>query len=587
MSIEVGSLHIELGSRIKSALNGLSKMDFAFQKTQQKFLKVENKINQGIDSLISNTSKIGDFAFKVKDNLQQISDAGIDVKATPALKAMGQLATGTISVADNIQSATSLFAVFKDGASAALLRVAKLVPRIGLKLTALSGPIGVVVGALAALGIAVVKNFDLFIKGLTKTINFFREVYNSSIQFRVAVESIRFAFQTVFETVKFFFKFVKAGFSTIGKTIKNIVTGDFSEIGNTLTKGFIEAKQAGIDFAKTIDANFNRAGLNVLTFNRLEPLTEEQVKKGLVDPAQKVLDFFNFKFPAGVVLKEDELDKTVQQAREKIEGVDKLDFKFGTSSFRSFQEGNSILENTRKKLKEVANNYKFLNDQQRITSEQTRVVQNALISLAQSGLDKNSTAVKILQGELIALNGTLGTTKTTATTVTEQMQFLQNGVVNVIGGIASSLEQGASSFVEFGRLVVQTARKAITALIKLAVVRAIGDSFAKLGVLALPLAAGIGSAAAGIFNTALNTIRPPELASGGLAYGDTFARIGEYANAHINPEVVQPVDKLKKMISDTTGNVNVYVSGTIKGSNIDILKNRVDYRNNRIRTGNV
>lgn len=40
----------------------------------------------------------------------------------------------------------------------------------------------------------------------------------------------------------------------------------------------------------------------------------------------------------------------------------------------------------------------------------------------------------------------------------------------------------------------------------------------------------------------------PLLAQGGIAYGDTLARVGEYANAKSNPEVIAPLDKLQSII---------------------------------------
>ena len=42
----------------------------------------------------------------------------------------------------------------------------------------------------------------------------------------------------------------------------------------------------------------------------------------------------------------------------------------------------------------------------------------------------------------------------------------------------------------------------------------------------------------------------PKLASGGIAYGETMAMVGEYANARSNPEVIAPLDKLQGMINN-------------------------------------
>lgn len=50
-----------------------------------------------------------------------------------------------------------------------------------------------------------------------------------------------------------------------------------------------------------------------------------------------------------------------------------------------------------------------------------------------------------------------------------------------------------------------------------------------------------------------NLGRVPALASGGIAYGETMAVVGEYANARSNPEVVAPLDKLQELMSTTSG----------------------------------
>lgn len=50
-----------------------------------------------------------------------------------------------------------------------------------------------------------------------------------------------------------------------------------------------------------------------------------------------------------------------------------------------------------------------------------------------------------------------------------------------------------------------------------------------------------------------NLGRVPTLASGGIAYGETMAVVGEYANARSNPEVVAPLDKLEELIGGTSG----------------------------------
>ena len=55
----------------------------------------------------------------------------------------------------------------------------------------------------------------------------------------------------------------------------------------------------------------------------------------------------------------------------------------------------------------------------------------------------------------------------------------------------------------------------------------------------------------------------PKLANGGIAYGNTIANVGEYANARSNPEVIAPLDKLQSMIGSGSTNISVYVDNDL------------------------
>ena len=63
----------------------------------------------------------------------------------------------------------------------------------------------------------------------------------------------------------------------------------------------------------------------------------------------------------------------------------------------------------------------------------------------------------------------------------------------------------------------------------------------------------------------------PHFASGGVVYGPTLGVMGEYAGAGSNPEVVAPLDRLRGLISDSTGAGDVTprnVTFTIEGSRL-------------------
>ncbi|WP_159521749.1 coiled-coil domain-containing protein [Sunxiuqinia indica] len=78
----------------------------------------------------------------------------------------------------------------------------------------------------------------------------------------------------------------------------------------------------------------------------------------------------------------------------------------------------------------------------------------------------------------------------------------------------------------------------------------------------IALAATVGSIIAAL------ATKPPALASGGIAYGDTIARVGEYSNARANPEVIAPLDKLKSMLPSNSGGTTFQVNNTFDGEKI-------------------
>src|SRR5690606_21402550 len=74
----------------------------------------------------------------------------------------------------------------------------------------------------------------------------------------------------------------------------------------------------------------------------------------------------------------------------------------------------------------------------------------------------------------------------------------------------------------------------------------------------------------------------PKFADGGLAYGPTLGMFGEYAGARNNPEVIAPLDKLRKLIQPSSGNVEVSLGSVIRGTDLQIVIERVVDRKLRL-----
>ena len=134
-----------------------------------------------------------------------------------------------------------------------------------------------------------------------------------------------------------------------------------------------------------------------------------------------------------------------------------------------------------------------------------------------------------------------------------------------------------TSFRDIGNAALNSARQ----VIKAAIGQAIASQIAKiLATLPFPfnvaVAAGAGTAVGALFDKAI-----PAFAEGGMVTGATIGLIGEGPGTSMsNPEVIAPLDKLKSMIGQGNGSVEVF--GGISGSDILISSDRA--RKNRDRT---
>ncbi len=143
-----------------------------------------------------------------------------------------------------------------------------------------------------------------------------------------------------------------------------------------------------------------------------------------------------------------------------------------------------------------------------------------------------------------------------------------------------TLMQGASSFEDYGKVVKNTIRDIIGALIAEGVATAVTKALSSIppfpgSVFLIPALAG---AAAGLARTALNSLIP-SFADGGIISGPTVGLMGEYAGANTNPEVVAPLDKLKSMMGGGVQQVEVF--GRISGNDIWLTNSKTGINRNR------
>ncbi len=77
----------------------------------------------------------------------------------------------------------------------------------------------------------------------------------------------------------------------------------------------------------------------------------------------------------------------------------------------------------------------------------------------------------------------------------------------------------------------------------------------------------------------------PKFANGGLVYGNSIVNVGEYAGASSNPEVIAPLNKLKKLIKPEEGNAALAgnVTFEIEGRKLVGVLSNYNKQQNRIK----
>lgn len=137
---------------------------------------------------------------------------------------------------------------------------------------------------------------------------------------------------------------------------------------------------------------------------------------------------------------------------------------------------------------------------------------------------------------------------------------LDNILAAIVQSVAGFLKQVGTLLIEFAVLSIQFK----TALSKL-----LSNPWVALGVGAAMIAAA-GVMTSLIQKKAQSSI--PKLAKGGLAYGPTYAMVGDNPNAQVDPEVIAPLSKLQGMMTrGATSNISLALSGQLIAKGRDLV----------------
>ncbi|QLE02880.1 phage tail length tape measure family protein [Galbibacter sp. BG1] len=465
---------------------------------------------------------------------------------------------------------TKKFIVILGGVAAAigpLLALAgTILPAIGTGFALLTGPIGLIVAGLTAVGVIIYKNWAPIKQTLIEIANYFIDLYNESTAFRIGVEYIITSFKNVLEVGKYVFgilqevitavwKNIVDGFKNLGKIIKAVLTGDVKSIPGLISGAFKTGLDNGFKaiqgiqdrfkpFKEAVTGNVEEGINNALRGKKYELLADnvetdgvqskvaESVKKGIQDGVKQGL--------GGV-------------GRGKVSTIGP-EFNF---------------DDTGDVVQDIIDRNKFKN-LDKIVSPVTEIVakipeENEIL---RAGLKETETILLDFSGQLQGLAmGVADTFGEFLGNIVSGQQGFADLFGNIMGLVSDFLKNLGRSLIEAG-----TAAIAFTKLIS--------NPFAAIGA-GVALVA-LSKIVENTFKRGLESGARP-FANGGIVYGPTNALIGEYAGARSNPEVVAPLDKLKGMLNEGGGGQMAFIPDVVlRGEDLVMSFERTNKKKSRI-----
>jgi len=421
-----------------------------------------------------------------------------------------------------------------------------MAPAIGAALTLMTGPIGLVVAALTAVGVVIYKNWAGIKAALIKVGNYFIELYNNSLPIQLAVDAIimqlknlvavgKFVFKTLVTIVTMTAKNIVSALEGIGSIIMGIFTLDPDEIKKGFEIAFKGVKNNVLNAFDDIKTEAKTLGSSVVdNFN--EALEQKQISPIVVPVAVVSAGDGGQAAAGGGGGTTTTSGGGGGGGRGAVSSVSALESDGVMTPIT-----NAIKADTAGIPAAIAEQQAVLSEQQQIAIANAAAFNSEIGNIITGGLNQLATGIGSALGQAISGGGNLA-------------QNLSKVVLTTIGGMAVQLGKLAISI----GLAVEGIKKALKSL-NPAVAIAAGIALIALGSFAKSQA---GKIADGGGATAF--------ANGGIVSGPTMGLVGEYPGARQNPEVIAPLNKLQSMIGGA-GSGNLTVTGNVRVDGQDLL----------------
>ena len=477
----------------------------------------------------------------------------------PHIQKFTSFIQGLIQSFMNLSPQTQSLVLGLTAIAAALPAILSVAGALATALGAILTPAGLVVAALAAIATIVVQNWGAVKKGLVDVANYFIDLYNESLAFRLIIEGFVALFKTIFDAgvalvnglinqFKIAGNFISGLFSNVGK----IVQGAFSLSPSMIKEGLAGISDALVDGVtdtaenvKDVFADIGTAGADNFTEafeksmrpQKIANVTEEGLQQGIDNGLQRLQNgIANIVSGGGIAASAvggtttttggGDADPTFGSTFGAVDSgiVDPETIEFIDDSV-DFEQLHTGIDATVAKM----------NQMQSVSNLMGQGVQDAFGAMGQSIVQSLGLADNAFGAFLSSF-------------ITNAMQFI---AVN----LAESMSFGVSS-------AAKTAAAA-----------------GPMGAFVLPaLIAGATAAIGGAFK------KIPKFADGGIVSTPTLGMFGEYTGARQNPEVVAPLNKLTSMIQPR-GAQQVDVGGSfqLRGQDLVVALQRAETNRGRIK----
>ncbi len=186
-----------------------------------------------------------------------------------------------LQVFQNLSPQAKRFLVIGSGIAAALGPLLVILPSLIQGFMMLLSPIGLIVGAIVALGVAIVTFADEIAGPLTKVINFFITLFNESSLVRGIIGAIKGTVLTVFDFFAFAVNNVIESFKDLGAIIKAVFTGDFAAIPELVRTAFSDAAERTAEFGRKAAENIRTSIEDELQREPIELFSKDGVAQSL------------------------------------------------------------------------------------------------------------------------------------------------------------------------------------------------------------------------------------------------------------------------------------------------------------------